>query len=323
MPVSPGTGCQACRPVLASTGRIQSRSSPPPPTPLRARSAPSAGKGHTPWRRRARRPGTCRRDGTRCAPLVTADPRRRWQPVAPTRLRACLLLAPSLYRTCPHCLERRDRRASDALLFPLPASKQATRSEVSAAPTITAAKSSACELAGFRPLHLYFPHFQRLIPSRRTPHDARVLKQCHMNISPRRLAASRANAARSTGPRTAEGKSRSARNARKHGLATVERIADAPRSRTLHRRAKPSHPGRGRYPGPRLLPRRRFRSPLPKVRFLQALPQLSGATRAQLPPRRRGVRPPQVPPQLRAERTHRPGGPQLTANRQQPKAAFL
>ena len=37
-------------------------------------------------------------------------------------------------------------------------------------------------------------------------------------VSPRRLAANRANAARSTGPRTLEGKARSAQNARKHGF---------------------------------------------------------------------------------------------------------
>jgi hypothetical protein len=37
-------------------------------------------------------------------------------------------------------------------------------------------------------------------------------------VSPRRLAANRANAERSTGPRTPEGKARSAQNARKHGF---------------------------------------------------------------------------------------------------------
>jgi hypothetical protein len=37
-------------------------------------------------------------------------------------------------------------------------------------------------------------------------------------VSPRRLAANRANAQRSTGPRTPEGKTRSAQNARKHGF---------------------------------------------------------------------------------------------------------
>ena len=37
-------------------------------------------------------------------------------------------------------------------------------------------------------------------------------------VSPQRLAANRANAARSTGPRTNQGKTRSAQNARKHGF---------------------------------------------------------------------------------------------------------
>ena len=37
-------------------------------------------------------------------------------------------------------------------------------------------------------------------------------------VSPKRLAANRANAARSTGPRSAEGKARSAQNSRKHGF---------------------------------------------------------------------------------------------------------
>jgi hypothetical protein len=37
-------------------------------------------------------------------------------------------------------------------------------------------------------------------------------------VSPKRLAANRANAARSTGPRTPEGKARSAQNGRKHGF---------------------------------------------------------------------------------------------------------
>ena len=39
-------------------------------------------------------------------------------------------------------------------------------------------------------------------------------------VSPRRLAANRANAARSTGPRTPQGKARSAQNGLKHGFAT-------------------------------------------------------------------------------------------------------
>jgi len=38
----------------------------------------------------------------------------------------------------------------------------------------------------------------------------------HRPVSPKRLAANRANAARSTGPSTAEGKARSSQNARKH-----------------------------------------------------------------------------------------------------------
>ena len=37
-------------------------------------------------------------------------------------------------------------------------------------------------------------------------------------VSPKRLAANRANAARSTGPRSAQGKARSAQNSRKHGF---------------------------------------------------------------------------------------------------------
>ena len=45
-------------------------------------------------------------------------------------------------------------------------------------------------------------------------------------ISPRKLAANRANARRSTGPRTREGKRRSSRNALKHGLSV--RIAADP-----------------------------------------------------------------------------------------------
>ena len=43
-------------------------------------------------------------------------------------------------------------------------------------------------------------------------------------LSEKQLAANRANAARSTGPRTPEGKSRSAQNARKHGFAAADFI---------------------------------------------------------------------------------------------------
>ena len=49
-------------------------------------------------------------------------------------------------------------------------------------------------------------------------------------VSPRQLAANRANAARSTGPRSPEGKARSSQNARRHGFAaadyTVVRLED-------------------------------------------------------------------------------------------------
>ncbi|MGD0500648.1 MAG: hypothetical protein ABSC23_19685, partial [Bryobacteraceae bacterium] len=37
-------------------------------------------------------------------------------------------------------------------------------------------------------------------------------------VSPKRIAANRANAAKSTGPRTSAGRARSAQNARKHGF---------------------------------------------------------------------------------------------------------
>jgi hypothetical protein len=42
------------------------------------------------------------------------------------------------------------------------------------------------------------------------------MPKSHRLASPKRLAANRANAARSTGPRSLGGKTRSARNARKH-----------------------------------------------------------------------------------------------------------
>ena len=45
-------------------------------------------------------------------------------------------------------------------------------------------------------------------------------------ISEKRLAANRANAARSTGPCTEEGKTRSAQNARKHGFTAAKFVVD-------------------------------------------------------------------------------------------------
>ena len=56
-------------------------------------------------------------------------------------------------------------------------------------------------------------------------------------VSPEQLAANRANAANSTGPRSPEGKARSAQNARKHGFAaayfTVVRLEDEENVTTL------------------------------------------------------------------------------------------
>ena len=60
-------------------------------------------------------------------------------------------------------------------------------------------------------------------------------------ISAERLAANRANAARSTGPRTAEGKARSAQNSRKHGFAASKfcavRLEDLDEFAILHAKA--------------------------------------------------------------------------------------
>src|SRR5450755_2142803 len=56
------------------------------------------------------------------------------------------------------------------------------------------------------------------------------MPQSQNPISPERLAANRANAAKSTGPKSPAGKTRSARNARKHGFTastfTVVRLED-------------------------------------------------------------------------------------------------
>lgn len=58
-----------------------------------------------------------------------------------------------------------------------------------------------------------------------------------MTCSPARLAANRANALKSTGPRSARGKARSARNATLHGLlATTITLSAAERSRLVRLR---------------------------------------------------------------------------------------
>jgi hypothetical protein len=60
-------------------------------------------------------------------------------------------------------------------------------------------------------------------------------------VSEKRLAANRANAARSTGPRTAQGKASSAQNSRKHGFAASKfcaiRIEDLDEFAILHAKA--------------------------------------------------------------------------------------
>jgi len=72
-----------------------------------------------------------------------------------------------------------------------------------------------------------------------------MLFHCRMPTNPplseKRLAANRANAAHSTGPRTAEGKARSAQNSRKHGFAASKfcavRLEDCNDFAILHAKA--------------------------------------------------------------------------------------
>src|SRR5204863_216604 len=72
-------------------------------------------------------------------------------------------------------------------------------------------------------------HLQRIIEATKEYQTAHP-KEPLMPISDKQLAANRANAAKSTGPRTPEGKARSARNARIHGFTassfTVVRLED-------------------------------------------------------------------------------------------------
>ena len=56
--------------------------------------------------------------------------------------------------------------------------------------------------------------------------DGRPMSSNALQVSPARLAANRANAQRSTGPRTPEGKFASSRNATRHGLLAQQPLLD-------------------------------------------------------------------------------------------------
>ena len=141
----------------------------------------------------------------------------------------------------------------------------------------------------------------------------------------KQLTANRANAARSTGPRTPERKARSAQNSRKHGFQELfggasrpERIALAQHALLRAARLEAglftcavnqaldddgnflnpistdcSTARNDRRPEPQPRPRRRIPPHGERVRRVEAFLPLPGPDRAQLPPGHRGIRPPQ------------------------------
>ncbi|MHB8383418.1 MAG: hypothetical protein ACYDC3_13905 [Candidatus Binataceae bacterium] len=82
-------------------------------------------------------------------------------------------------------------------------------------------------LVFFRPTRTIDPMDDNSLSSPAAPAEQSPAPAPHSPISERKLAANRRNAARSTGPRTASGKKRSALNALKHGMLAKRMVIPA------------------------------------------------------------------------------------------------